>query len=125
MAICIENLKCREYYLVDAGLYSFILAFPIGKTKTFLVAANAENTSILYDRAPFNPKWKWKSIDSQEVLEILQTAQFVFKRIPKEGVLLTEELIAENEKIALPNSLNCIAGNIVEDRIFGEQHEKI
>ena len=74
MAICIENLKYREYYLVDAGLYSFILAFPIGKTKTFLVAANAENTSgkivTKTTKKELINRWLWL-IPSQRVYSAL------------------------------------------------------
>ena len=109
--------------LVDAEKYSFIEAFHHWKAKTLLVYSDGTHSHALYERAPFKPEWKRTHLEKDQTLEILNTRTFVLGRLPKEGIEITEKLIEENEKVLLPKTLTCLAGNIVMEREFGEDHE--
>lgn len=119
-----ENLSrfCSSIYKVDTGPYYFILAFWIEKQKNALIAIN-KNRNMVFERAPFNPNWKRETLNKEQALELLMTANFIENRIPKEGIEITQELINETEKEKpLPETLAVMVGNIVDEREFGEDH---
>lgn len=124
MPIGKEELKrFSEVFLVDAGQYSFLLAFYTSKPKSLLIASNQMHSTLITARAPHKAEWKWKLLKDEEVLEILNKRDFILDRLPKEGIELTQRMIVENESVPVPKTLACMAGNIVEEHEFGESHE--
>ena len=109
--------------LVDAEKYSFIEAFHHWKAKSLLVYSDDAHSHVQYERAPFKPEWKWTPLEKYQALEILNTRNFVLGRLPKEEIEITQRLIEENENVTLPKTLACLAGNIVMEREYGENHE--
>lgn len=125
----LKDLERLELTLWDTGKYQYIEASTIGKSKRFLVFPNKDRTNLVYGKCPY-----WHSSYSialfshapngrEQILDILLHKEFIFNRIPKDGVPLTKELIEEVEKPEpLPESLIYLVGNIVEERAYGEEH---
>lgn len=126
MSIELKDLKQLSFTLWDTGSYYYIEATPIKayRSRSYILYPSDDRKYLKYGRVNWKPGFNiHDSLSVKETLEILNSGNFFMGRLSKDGIPLTRELIEETEKVELPSSLVCLAGNIIDAHSYGKEHQ--
>ena len=126
MSIELKDLEHLSFRLWDTGSYYYIEATPIKacNSRCYILYPSDDRKYLKYGRMNWKPGFDiHDSLSAKETLEILNSGNFIMGRLPKDGIPLTKELIEKTEKVELPSSLVCLAGNIVDEHTYGKDNQ--